>query len=410
MRTFLFELWEGLLIALRAISANKLRSLLTTIGIVIGIVSVTAMFTTINGIERAFDRSMAMLGTNTLYVQRQPWIISGPREWMKYRSRPDIRADLAEAIEKRSRYALGVVPQLETGRPVSYRGSTLSGVYIQASTPNLAQLEEIDIEAGRYYTDFDTRTARAVAVIGAEVVEKLFPNEEPIGKHIRIDGHRFEVIGVLGRQGKFLGMFSFDEQVQMPINTFTRLFGGHRSYTIMVKVPSEDLMDEAEDELTGIVRAARGVDAMEEDNFSINRQEAFRQALAGFKVTIYGVGLFLTALALLVGGIGVMNIMFVSVKERTKEIGIRKAVGAPRRAVLFQFLIEAVIVCVIAGAIGLLLSFGITAIINSFFTAYLSAGTAMLAFGICVGVGVFFGFIPAWQAARAKPIDALRYE
>lgn len=410
MGTFFYDFWEGVRIAVRALYTHKLRSVLTTIGIVIGIVTVTAMFTVINGLERGFERSLAMLGTNVLYVQKMPWFISTPREYMEYRNRPDLKEDLIEKIVAQARYVEAIAPVVQTGRPVRYRDRTLYGVFIQGSTPTLTQIDDVDLTEGRWYNEFENRTARNVCIIGAEVAENLFPNEMPVGKQIRVGGHRFEVIGVLARQGKFLGLFSFDEQIQMPFNTFKKLFGSRRSLTIEVKAASEETLDLAEDELIGILRAARGVDALEKDNFSINRQEAFREALGVFKATIYAIGVFLTALALVVGGIGVMNIMFVSVKERTKEIGIRKAVGAKRRTILMQFLIEAVIVCVVAGLIGVAISAGVAALINTFFTAYLSMGTVILAFSICVGVGVVFGLVPAWNAARANPIEALRYE
>ena len=410
MRNFFYDFWEGLRIALRALHVHKLRSALTTIGIVIGIVTVTAMFTVINGLERGFERSMTMLGTNVLYVDKMPWFITSAKEFMKYRNRPDIKEDLIERIRAQARYVEAVAPVVQTGRPVRYRDRALYGVFIQGSTPTLTEIEDIDLTEGRWYTEFENRTARNVCIVGAEVAENLFLNERAIGKKIRVGGHRFEVIGVLAEQGKFLGLFSFDEQLQMPFNTFKKVFGSRRSLSIEVRASSEEVLDLAEDELTGILRAARGVDALEEDNFSINRQEAFREALGAFKATIYAIGVFLTALALVVGGIGVMNIMFVSVKERTKEIGIRKAVGAKRRTILMQFLIEAVIVCVVAGLIGVAVSAGVTAIINVFFTAYLSMGTVILAFSICVGIGIVFGLVPAWTAARADPIVALRYE
>ena len=409
MLRFIFEIWEGLLIALRALRAHKMRTFLTMLGIVIGIVTVTAMFTVINGLERGFDRSMAMLGTNVLFVQKVPWF-TPPQEWVKMRNRPDIKENLVEAIQERARYVEAVAPIVQTGRPVRYRDRALYGVFMQGSTPDVTRIDDIDLTEGRWYNDYENRTARNVCVVGAEVADNLFPTETPIGKQIRIGGHRFEVIGVLARQGKFLGLFSFDEQIQLPFNTLKKLFGSRRSITIKVKVASAEMMDLAQDEITGLLRTARKVDAMDDDNFAINRQEAFRDALSAIKGTIYAIGIFLTALALVVGGIGVMNIMFVTVKERTKEIGIRKAVGAKRRTILIQFLIEAVIVCVLAGLIGVALSAVVAMIINSFFTAYLSVGTVILAFSICVGIGIIFGLVPAWSAARAHPIDALRYE
>lgn len=406
---FLIEFWEGFLIALRSLRAHKMRSFLTTLGIVIGIVTVTAMFTVINGLERSIDSSLKMLGTNVLYVERSPWFVS-PQEWVKYWNRPRIHPDLAETIRERTRYATAVAPVFDTARPVRYRDRALYGVYIQGSTPEITRISDVDLTEGRWYNEFENLSSAPVCIIGAEVAEQLFPSERAIGKNIRVGGHQLEVIGVLERQGKFLGLFSFDEQVQMPIRTLGRFFGNRRSATINVKASSAELLNATEDELTGIVRAARGVDVLEEANFTINRQEAFRDVIGQFTTVTYGIGIFLTALSLLVGGIGVMNIMFVAVKERTKEIGIRKAIGATRRAILVQFLIEAVLVCMLAGLVGVGLSAITAAVINRFFTAYLSFSTVVLAFSICVGVGIIFGLVPAWNAARAKPIDALRYE
>ncbi len=409
MRNFFYDFWEGFRIALRALHVHKLRSALTTIGIVIGIVTVTAMFTVINGLERGFERSMSMLGNDVLYIDKMPWFAQR-KDFVKYRNRPDIKEDLIEVIQEQSRYIAAVAPSVFTGRPIRYRDRALYGVFIQGSTPAQTSISDIDLTEGRWYNDFENRTARNVCIVGAEVAENLFPSEIPIGKQIRVGAHRFEVIGVLAEQGKFLGLFSFDEQIQLPYNTFKKLFGSRRSIRIEVKATSAEVLDLAQDELTGILRAARGVDAMAEDNFAINRQEAFRDQLAAAKAIMYSIGIFLTALALVVGGIGVMNIMFVSVKDRTKEIGIRKAVGAKRRTIMMQFLIEAVIVCVVAGLIGVAISAGVAALINLIFTAYLSAGTVILAFSICVGIGIVFGLVPAWTAARANPIEALRYE
>ena len=403
------EFWEGLLIAIRSLFAHKMRSILTMLGIVIGIVTVTAMFTIINGLERAFEHSMSIFGSNILYVDKTPWFAT-PQEWMKMRNRPDLEQDLVEDIESQARYVSAVAPSVSVVRPTRYRDRAVYGVFIKGSTPEVASIGDINLTEGRWYNHFENRTARNVAVIGVAVAESLFPNEEPIGKRVRIRGHRFQVIGVLARQGKFLGLFSLDEQIQIPLNTLERHFGNFRSVTLEVKAESAEAMDLAEDEITGILRAARGVDAMEESDFSISRMEFIGDQIAGVKATIYSIGIFLTALALVVGGIGVMNIMFVSVKERTKEIGIRKAVGASRRAILMQFLIEAVSVCMVAGLMGVAMSAGAAMIIRRFIPAYLSPGTVILAFGICVGVGIVFGIVPAWNAARQHPIDALRYK
>ena len=378
------------------------------LGIVIGIVTVTGMFMIINGLERGFENSLSMLGTNVLYVERTNWFMN-ETEWVKARSRPRIETDLAEDIKARARYASAVAPAMATSRPVRYRDQALFGVYIEGSTPEATNVADVNLKEGRWYSNADYQGARSVAVIGSEVAEAMFPNERPLGKKIRIGSSRFEVIGVLERQGKFMGLFSFDEQIQVPLSTFQRYFGRYRSAVIKVKAPSAETIPLAEDELTGIVRAVRGVDATEDNNFAINKAQAFRDQIGQVKGTIYAIGIFLTGLALLVGGIGVMNIMFVTVKERTREIGIRKAVGAPRRAILGQFLIEAIGVCVGGGMIGIAISAGVALIVSQFMPAFLAPGTVVLAFVICVGTGMVFGIVPAWNAARMHPIDALRY-
>ena len=394
--------------ALVTIWANKLRALLTTLGIIIGIVSVTAMFTTINGIERGFDRSVAMLGTNVINVKRMPDGFNV--QWWEYRNRPRMTEEVAEFIDGRTQTIEAVAPVAFSMHSVQNANRRIGQVFLRASTPELVEVTGIDLDQGRFYSESENRSGTNVCVIGQDIAAALFPIGTPLGKRIRIDGQRFEVIGVLARQGKFLGLFSFDEQVIVPLGTYTKLFDSRPYIEVQAKVRSADDMNAAMDELTGVVRLARGLDPMEDENFALQPQDAFRQQIGGVTGVIYTVGLFLTGLALLVGGIGVMNIMFVSVKERTREIGIRKALGATRRAILTQFLVEAVVVCMIGGLIGVGLSVGVTALINQVFTAVLSPSTIILAFAICVGVGVVFGFIPAWTAARARPIEALRYE
>ncbi|MEM0964084.1 MAG: ABC transporter permease, partial [Bacteroidota bacterium] len=279
-----------------------------------------------------------------------------------------------------------------------------------ASTSNYVETGGVEIDAGRFYTEAENRAGRAVAVIGADLVDELFPAEDPIGKSLRIAGERFQVIGTLSRRGKFLGLESADNRAIIPMATYNRLFSSNDNVAIKVRLADGVTQDAAIDEITGLTRLWRGLDAMAEDDFSINRQDQFRQLVEVVRVTTYSVGLFLTALALLVGGIGVMNIMFVSVKERTREIGVRKALGATRRAILFQFLVEAVAICLVGGAIGVVIAAVVALGLDQVFTAELSGGTVALAFGICAVVGVAFGLIPAWQAAKARPIEALRYE
>ena len=413
MRRFVFDVVEGVRIAVQAIWANRMRSVLTTLGVIIGIAAVTLMATVINGLNQEFEKALSQLGTDVLYVDQFPWGNNTGAEWWRFRNRPAIQPALAQTIQDRSRFADAVAPMTDTDRPAQYRGRSLDAE-ILGSPPDYGRIRDVNLAQGRFLTRADERGGRNVCVVGAAVADHLFPVATPLGKTIRIGGVPCRIVGVQEREGEGLfGGTSADERIIIPFSTYDKQFGISRRWgvEIMVKVRPGVSMARAEEELTGILRTARDVAPGEDNNFAVNDQQQIRASFSGTKTAIYGVGLFLTGLALVVGGIGVMNIMFVSVRERTKEIGIRKAVGAKKYTILLQFLIEAVIVCLIGGVIGLGLSaLGAMGISAMGFTAALPMETVAIAFGICVGVGVLFGIAPAWQAATADPIEALRYE
>jgi putative ABC transport system permease protein len=414
VRRFVFEIVEGVRIALAAIWANKMRAALTTLGVIIGIAAVTLMATVIDGLNQEFDKALSQLGADVVYVDKNPWGNGANIEWWRIRNRPPIQPALAQTIREQSGVAEAVAPYDDTDRSVQY-GERNVEVEITGATPEYGRIRSVNLAQGRFFTQSEERGNRNVCVIGATIATELFPVATPIGKTIKMGGPSCRVVGVQEKAGESLlgGPTSPDERILIPFNTYRKFFGISRDWgvEIMVKVRSGISMDQAKEELTGVLRAARGVEPGEENNFALNDQQQIQSNFAGVKLAIYGVGLFLTGLALVVGGIGVMNIMFVSVRERTKEIGIRKAVGAKQRTILLQFLIEAVIVCLIGGLIGLGLSalgsMGVSALGLS---ASLPLQTVLIAFGICVGVGILFGIAPAWQAATADPIDALRYE
>lgn len=268
----------------------------------------------------------------------------------------------------------------------------------------------MNIADGRAFNEAEAHRGARVIVIGSGVADALFPNEDPLGKEIRVRGQRFIVIGVLEQMGSFLGLEDLDSQAVIPIGAMATIYDIRSSVRISVQFENENALYDGEYEVIGAMRQIRGLDPMDDGDFAINQAGLFEQEFQGMKMAIYGIGIFLTGLALFVGGIGVMNIMFVSVKERTKEIGIRKAVGAKSWEILLQFLMEAIVICLVGGAIGVLLSIGVTELINQFFVAYMDWTTVLNAILICAFVGILFGYLPSSKAAKADPIESLRYE
>ncbi len=409
MNLFLLQVKESFFIALQSIRANKLRSLLTTLGIVIGIVSVTSMNMLMSGIDAAFKQSLAMIGSDVLYVDKFPWFTSGD-DWWSYRNRPNLKEEYAAQIKEQSKYALYVTPSAMGNGEIRQGENNIGSVFTMGVSEDHLKIASLDLSAGRFITDIENAGARNVIVLGAETATSLFPNEDPIGKKVIFRNQPFSVIGVMAKQGKFLGLFSMDNQVMIPISTFKKYLGLRRGVRLNIKLVNPNLVEEGKDEVTFIMRKLRKLDAADPDNFSINQQEAFKQQLDGITVVIAAVGLFITSLSLIVGMIGVMNIMFVSIKERTREIGVRKALGATRKMILTQFLIEAMTISLIGGLIGLTLSAFLKPLIDNFFVAELPIGVILIAIGLSLVVGLIAGFLPANTASKQDPIEALRYE
>jgi len=290
----------------------------------------------------------------------------------------------------------------------------VGGIYTFGTTGDYSRILSTEFQEGRLFTSPEADAGRQICVLGYDVAQALFPGRPATGETVIIKGQPFRVCGVLVRQGSFLGLFSFDNQVLMPLNAFRKYFGIHRSQTeLRVKVKDKTRLLEAREELTGAMRRVRGLLPGQRDNFSINEQQAFKQQLDPVKRGIALAGLFVTGLALFVGAIGIMNITFVSVRERTKEIGTRKALGALRRTILLQFLIESVSISLIGGLIGVALTLGLSAAVSVALPRLpVEISPALIVIGLVVsaGTGILAGFAPAWGASRLDPVDALRYE
>ncbi len=410
---FLLEIKEGLLIAWDAIRANKMRSVLTTLGIIIGIVTVTSMATAIDALKRAFRDSISILGADVLFVSRINWQTHTEQEWIAQMHRPEISLEQVRRLEKQMPLASAIAPTVDSQRSVWYKNHRASQVAIVGTSDQFLTTSGFNIALGRFMTESEVEGGRPVCVIGNDVATNLFPRETPLGKKIKIGEHKLEVIGVLEKRGSFLGMESFDNQVIIPVPQFVFSYWRRPSFDIQVKVRHLDQLEDAKEELRGMMRKIRHVKPTEPDNFAINQQEQFVKTFDAVTGTIAAVGLLITGMSLFVGGIGIMNIMFVSVAERTREIGVRKAIGARRRTILLQFLIEAAAICLIGGLAGLGITYGLTLLVAGafpYFPVTMSLPVMGLAIATSIVTGVVSGFLPAWRAARMNPVDALRNE
>ncbi len=407
---FWIELQEALLIAWDAVRTNKLRAGLTTLGIVVGIVTVTLMGTAIQGINRAFKQSISMLGTDVLYVQRCDWFIDSHAEWLKQQRRREITWAQVKALERQLTLAKAVAPFVDIRQTVKYKNRSASTVTIIGTTDQFLETGGVGIDEGRFLTAEEAEGGRPVCVVGAQTATNLFKGDPAVGSRIYVGDHSFEVIGVLEKQGDFLGAFSLDNQVVIPIRQLTTHFMPFPDYGIQVKVIAQDALEDAREELRGVMRKIRRVRPGDEDDFAVNQQDQFIKTFGRVTGIIATVGLFITGLSLFVGGIGIMNIMFVSVAERTREIGIRKAIGAKRRNIMVQFLLEAMSICLFGGLIGLALAAPLTFALRRLMPATLSLPLVGLSLAVSLVVGVVAGFLPAWRAARLEPVEALRNE
>ncbi|MEI7812812.1 MAG: ABC transporter permease [Ignavibacteria bacterium] len=411
MKNFLFELREGLAISFRAIKSNKIRSVLTATGIFIGIVSVVLMSVAIKGINTSFQNGISALGADNLYIDKFKWF--NDDQFWKTRNRKNITIQEYERYRTQAKLPLAVAPTVWTVQTAKNGGLTTEGTLMTGTTNEYLATTNFTFSEGRFFNEIESKGARNVVVLGSDVAKNLFLRESALDQFIKIKGVKFKVVGVLAEQGSFImGNFNPDKQIYLPVGNIFKYFqnSNFRSVTITVRAVNTSMIQQTMEEAESIMRKVRGLSYSEENDFSINRQDGMTKLYDQTVGVIQLVGLFITGLSLFVGAIGIMNIMFVSVKERTKEIGIRKAIGARRRTILAQFITEAVIICMTGGIAGLIGAVILSIIINRFLPVSFQYEAVILAIGISFLTGILSGFAPAYTAAKMDPVEALRYE
>lgn len=401
------ELGEGMRIALEAVRTHKLRSALATLGIVIGVFTVTAMATAVAGLTTAFTNSISAIGSDVLYIQRFSW---GPSEdWWKIRARQPITIAQARRFAERASMVEHVSYETQTQATVSFRERSASNVMVSGNVAASSRVHNVELAEGRYLTEAEVDGVRPVCVLGSALAENLFPQGGSLGEWVRINDSRYQVVGVGAKVGDF-AFADLDNQVTIPLTRLASDLLLNPEVGISVKVGDPDRMEEVEEELRWVMRAVRKVPLGEDDDFNINSQAAILETFGQFTAIAGSAGLFITGLSLFVGGIGIMNVMFVSVTERTQEIGVRKALGAKYRAILGQFLMESATICVLGGLLALGLAWAATLVARQWLPVQISPLIATLALSVSAVTGLIAGFLPAHRAARLKPVDALRAE
>jgi len=406
---------EGVIFALNSIFVNKLRTFLSLFGITIGIFSIISVFTVLDWMEKSIHDSISSMGDNVIYVHKFPWGINMNVKWWDIVKRPVVSKDDYEAVLLKSTKTVAACLNVAQNEPIKYMKNLASDVDIMAITPEFVNIRSFEIEFGRYFTPEEFSSGKNVAIIGAVIAEKLFDKSDPIGKQVTIAKKKTTIIGVFKKEGKGgLGDNGMDEETMVPLNfgkNFMNMKNDFLNATLMIKAKEGIPIEELNDEVTMILRASRRLHPQEEDNFSLNRASIISQSFSGVFAGINFGGWIIGGFSILVGGFGIANIMFVSVRERTNIIGIQKALGAKRFFILQQFLVESVILSLIGGLLGVLMIFLGTLVINYLYdlNMYLTIANMSLAVFISGIIGVVAGYAPANTASKMNPVEAIGF-
>lgn len=397
-------------VALDSLRANKLRSFLTLFGIIIGITSIIAVISIIQGLDRYWKEKVSNFGPNTFVITQFPITTNLDKLFEMIRRNPEIHADAAESIRRYCSSCEAVGVETHKQLDVRYGRQSLQDVDTSGITPNILDIEGYSVESGRPLQEWDEEHSRFVAFIGADIAEKLFTGADPLGKNIQIGDHTYTVVGIAEKKGSVFG-FSRDNFARIPLSTFQKIYGSRRTVNISIR-GREGQMERAQDESRLAMRTLHHLDYHEEDDFGVITSEGVNELFNSLTSVIFSVSLFVVGISLVVGGIVIMNIMLVSVVERTKEIGIRKAVGARQQDVVNQFLVESVVLCCAGGVGGIIFAWCISWLLARFtpLPSSFPLWAPVVALTLSTIIGVFFGIYPARRAGRLDPIEALRAE
>lgn len=409
-------IYESIVQAVQQLSGNKLRSLLSSLGITIGIFCIISVLSAVDSLEQNIKQSFEKLGNDVVYVDRMTWAEDPGSNWWKYARRPYPSLSDLEAIQERVTGAeAATMSVFIPGKTVKYHSSSVEGAYMSGITEDYGEINRLEFSQGRYFTHFEFANGTNRLILGYKLAEELFPNTDAANKEVSIVGRKFTVVGVLKEEGNSLvSIIPYDEAILVPMQTARKLvnLSSNRHWGTLLSIKAKEgvNLEDLTDEVTGILRSHRSIRPKEEANFAVNELSIFTKLLQPIFTVLNVVGLCIGLFAIIVGMFSVANIMFVSVKERTNIIGIKKALGARKSVILLEFLIESVILCIFGGLVGLLLVIGILQLVSGLFgyEMFVSTGNVIFSLLLALAIGVISGIIPALQAARMDPVDAIR--